>query len=729
MILGFNDNIFFDFNTIKVCDSKAGGGKSTEASTAFRGYNIPDDEVAMCTSSNFLARAASAKFNRNVKTIASLIAENDYPRFFIAPKYPTAKHIIIDEPLLSDTKFIFNWALENKGNYNIIMLTDTHQLLTPDKNADPLGDYYAFIDNDCVEVSDLNRTFRPQTQATRDAYDRLYDFALCDNLLKPTEIGFNIPIIPFEAMPAFSMDNAYMGRTDEIDDYLYRYFNLSQVVPEEDRIPKGDIASSKTTKTTYGLASQYQAKKLKLRSYTQPTNVASPIRWQGSEIEANQKIYYIMHPDSLISFRELYTVVTRCKDINSLVIVLIDRGRVQHQELLNFNDKPVKHAGVYKVSHNTDTEYVLESEIEDIVKDTNDIRYERNFILRDTTYNGLPVIAYQGENKIVGMNKYYTVQDGQYVLHTDKPERTNVSSAWSLAKHETSWRFSFYPEIYKILEANGIKKLMPILVSGSDDHISNYDIDFTGAYPQILKYYDMPCNGILRSDTPQPDMINFYKYENKANEKWYNESTQKLITDGHIVTDELKEYLEASHRLDGTKIKFTYLFSVPKQHGSYPGNYLYAKYHQSKETKDTYKKAAKFGSWNKQYLKEYEDCYVVNEQCTYSLVYAHIVSLQTYLMLKLYDELTAQGLEPTYCLADSVHFKTLDLDRAVKAANNAFDTFLEWKIEDHDKNVFYRKGDELLSAKDRKNALRKARRAAAKAELEAVRLANKSKVC
>jgi hypothetical protein len=114
-------------------------------------------------------------------------------------------------------------------------------------------------------------------------------------------------------------------------------------------IPKGSIASRPPKNpNSYPILSQTQAEKQKSRAYYQLANIGSCTRYQGSEVTDKQKLYYIITPDSKVTNREWYTVVSRCWTLDSIVIVLADRRR--EKPLAEFNGKKVKNIMILSVT-------------------------------------------------------------------------------------------------------------------------------------------------------------------------------------------------------------------------------------------------------------------------------------------------------------------------------------------------------------------------------------------
>lgn len=148
-------------------------------------------------------------------------------------------------------------------------------------------------------------------------------------------------IIKYEDMQ-FTTKDVYITHLNETEDFIYRNKSFAtSSFPDELLIPKGSIASKPPKDPSkYPVMSQSQAEKTRSRAYYQLSNIGSCTRYQGSEVKANQKLYYIVTPDSKVTNREWYTVVSRCHKLDSIVIVLIDRHKAE--PIKEFNGKKVK---------------------------------------------------------------------------------------------------------------------------------------------------------------------------------------------------------------------------------------------------------------------------------------------------------------------------------------------------------------------------------------------------
>lgn len=157
------------------------------------------------------------------------------------------------------------------------------------------------------------------------------------------------PIIMYENMP-FNISDVYITHLNETEDFIYRDKSFATgVFNPDDLIPKGSLASKPPKDyTRYPILSQTQAEKQRARSYYQLKNIGSCTRYQGSEVTTDQKLYYIITPDSKITNREWYTVVSRCWSLDSIIIVIINRTK--KEPLKQFNNKIVKNVMILSIT-------------------------------------------------------------------------------------------------------------------------------------------------------------------------------------------------------------------------------------------------------------------------------------------------------------------------------------------------------------------------------------------
>lgn len=159
----------------------------------------------------------------------------------------------------------------------------------------------------------------------------------------------NFPIITYEEME-YNTHDVYITHLNETEDFIYREKGFaSGNFNTDELIPKGSLASKPPKDhSRYPILSQSQAEKQNSRAYYQVANIGSCTRYQGSEVTTDQKLYYIITPDSKVTNREWYTVVSRCWSISSIVIVVI--GRTKKEPIKQFRGKVVKNVMILSVT-------------------------------------------------------------------------------------------------------------------------------------------------------------------------------------------------------------------------------------------------------------------------------------------------------------------------------------------------------------------------------------------
>lgn len=319
MIFTISEADFFDKNKVKVFYGVAGRGKSSKVVDYLKANNVP---FLWTTSTNKLKRDAIARYGIEASTVCSALFVNDKGRFYLEPKTPEHTTVIIDEILQTDPKVI-DWIEQHRGAINIIVLTDTHQMLTQSCN-NFVTIFNTFLTQPYVVADEGTTTLRARDQQTKDIIEDLYK-AEGSATTEFVKLASTLPIIDYKDMP-FNLHDIYICHKNVTEDYLYKDKNLQLLHRKgikADLIPKGSIANKPPkNETLYPILSQIQAEREKATGYYQVANIGSCTRYQGAECKDTQKLYYIVTPSSVITNREWYTVVSRCWTIKSLVIVL-----------------------------------------------------------------------------------------------------------------------------------------------------------------------------------------------------------------------------------------------------------------------------------------------------------------------------------------------------------------------------------------------------------------------
>ena len=339
MIFSFSDSDFLDATKVKVIHGVAGRGKSSIVNNFLKQNNI---DFLWTTSTNKLKRDAQERYNCEAATVCSALFKNENGRFYCEEKTISKHTVIIDEILQTSIK-VLDWIEHNKNIVNIIIMTDTHQMLSVDNNSSEfLRRFNELMNKPYVLVDEGFETKRARDKETKDKIESLYKTSNDESTEFLKDVATNrFDIIKYEDM-TFSTNDVYITHLNETEEMLYRDKKLSTMFFNDDElICKGSIASKppKDLKK-YPILSQLQAERMKSQAYLQLANIGSITRYQGSEVTDKQKLYYIITLDSRITNREWYTVVSRCWTLDSIVIVIANRQ--SKEKLKTFNNRKIK---------------------------------------------------------------------------------------------------------------------------------------------------------------------------------------------------------------------------------------------------------------------------------------------------------------------------------------------------------------------------------------------------
>ena len=339
MIFSFSDSDFLDATKVKVIHGVAGRGKSSIVNNFLKQNNI---DFLWTTSTNKLKRDAQERYNCEAATVCSALFKNENGRFYCEEKTINKHTVIIDEILQTSIK-VLDWIEHNKNIVNIIIMTDTHQMLAGDNNAaEGLRRFNELMNKSDVLVDEGFETKRARDKETKDKIESLYKTSNDDSTEFLKDVATNrFDIIKYEDME-FNTNDVYITHLNETEEMLYRDKKLATMFFNDDElICKGSIASKPPKDLNkYPILSQLQAERMKSQAYLQLANIGSITRYQGSEVTDKQKLYYIITLDSRITNREWYTVVSRCWTLDSIVIVIANRQT--KEKLKTFNNRKIK---------------------------------------------------------------------------------------------------------------------------------------------------------------------------------------------------------------------------------------------------------------------------------------------------------------------------------------------------------------------------------------------------
>ena len=475
-------------------------------------------------------------------------------------------------------------------------------------------------------TGDGGDTLRPTTQQTRIWYHSLYRAAqegreLWDKVKK------KVPHISYDDL-TYDPGAVYIVHTNAIEEALYKKFDLTNFYAPGMLIPKGMIAS-KDIKDPTKYSITPQAKACKVKNYLQVSNVATPTRYQGQEVEPGQTLYYLVQAHSRVTAREIYTVVTRCKNIKSLVIV--DCPNFNKTELTSFFGCPIKKP------------VPLVVDVNDLPDDeARDREKLSHYIAERTLADGVPY-----------MEGFIKRPDGDIVKPSRDSSTPKARTAWSQVKTDGALDYSYMPEVYTILERHGIDSIRPVHAAPCSYAGGNavHEIDMRCAYPTMLAYTRIPIDGDVY-ETPGAGRLGFYVCD---------------ALDGALVCDDLAEMYGGR-----------FLFSVPYTEGTRLGKRLLDISHKSETGKASVSGGAmRYGTWERHYIeparydlpKDAQPYYVLNEANNHELLMAAICSHLLYIMKRV--QILA-GLRDDSCAihTDAIIYDTTMTERGIEG--------LEW---------------------------------------------------
>lgn len=640
-IFGISDVDMFDKNKIKIIDSIAGAGKSSKVDAYFKQHGV---NYGRYTSTNALKEDAARRYDMEVKTIASGLFHNECGRFYTDMKNNDCETTVIDELPQADPKTI-EWVEEYVGTKNIIITMDSRQQLAPEQEALMSKRINALKERDDVVYVNINKTLRATNDETREQFEYWYEESAKNYVLDAADIVNNYYTIDADKVP-YDETAKYCCHTDAIEYTLYKNYNLFDRY-DLDVLKKGRIAS-RTIKdyTKYPILPQQEANATKAPAYLQIKNVGTPTRMQGQEAEVGSKFYYFIEANSKITSREFYTVITRLKDINDFVVVLIEADK--KETIKTFNGLPVKKFAYLTVDFNEDTTRMKPEQLFDFVKqhDTNDTYYDRTIVYQKAKNN---VIAYIADNKKV-----------------PETRKTTKPTAKSAISKDATMNFTYVGDAYRALESKGIDRIKAVQRFKQGKEKAKYFVDLNSAYPTIAKYCDMPAEGDLSLEY-NPDMLNFYIYKGD------------MFTNGALITEALAEYIKFENL---GEVEF--VFATPKQKGCVVGNYAYERTHKTVEAKAEFKDKTNgfhWGYYQKRYLQKMEDCYVIRPEYKYEIFFATITSTLFVYMVPL-----MRALNGTKVHVDAVYFDDMN-DVTADIIKSMLPDFMDWKIKEADTDI------------------------------------------
>lgn len=597
MIFGISDKDFFDKNLIKVIDGIAGAGKSSIIDKFFEDNA---KKYGRYTSTNALKRDAQKRYPATVcETVASGLFKTDAENmiFYKEPKEIEYESIVIDE-ILQTSRKVLAYCRENRGLKNIIITTDTKQLLAPECGESLVEDFLSLKNESNVIWVTLTESKRPVNNRTQDMYAYAYEHADDDRNLYGW-VKNRVKTARYEDIK-ITKDDIVLTHTKDIEAFIYRQINPREAGFE--LIPKGTIARKGVKNTEkVPVIPQKIAEKRGVKAYLQAKNICTPTRYQGSEAQPGQHLYYVVEKTSRVSAREIYTVLTRCKDISDLTIVEI--ALPGEGELKNFCGKPVKKHGYLSIDH----------EMPELDKALKQGYADENLIKNLVRNNKNDEISYDRESLYYKGEMITTKENRDRMEKSKKNQRYTPSS---LMKKDEKMQFQYVAEIYRTLESHGVDMIQCPYIIRPDRAEDGYthELDLYSAYPTILKYEKMPIDGMVSYTKGQDGYLDFYLCG----------KNNSIVPTGRMFTGEFPDLIPYGD----------YLFSIPCERGLKSGVFLWDQAHRSIESKKALKDFH-WGYYQKKYLTPVSDAsgkvefYELNENFIYEILMVAIVTILT----------------------------------------------------------------------------------------------------
>lgn len=722
---------FFDKTKIKVLDGIAGSAKSSNVDKIFKENGI---EYGKFTSTNKLKRDAENRFGGHVDTIAGGLFKTNNGVFFDETKDAEFENIVIDEILQTDYR-VFEWVAKNVGKTNIVICTDSCQMLSPECEGTMMEKYKEFIKREDVIYIELTKTYRARNEKTKRYFEECYE-SVKNGISKFEEAKNVFRTISFEDMP-YNKSDVYICHTNAIEDMLYDKFRIGDDY-DNDLIPKGVIAKKIINDVTrYPILSQNQSNGKKI-GYFQPERVGSATRYQGSEVNETKTLYFIVESTSRVEAREWYTVISRCYNIDSIVIVITKTKKIE--PLKAFNGKSVKKKGWYRVEDMTLSDGRKLSEIEKkdgkieiplkdmitirkSIKDTEEIHFLSNAFL----FNG-NIVTQEQEN--------------------DEEEKTksNKITMNSLLSKEPDFDYDYIPSFYRSVDIAA--KRLNVEVEGTiaptyrqerNDEMNKYgykndltkfkyEIDFEASYPHILKYAKLPIGSNFygiedagETSIARNDPLYNTEIEETNLFDWYIVEGSSQISDGAIVSGDIVRYLQSS----GDTGRFSYVGSSESKIGSRMGETLLSKAHESveskEEVKDVHYGLAERSFLNPIYEKGIINSYFVENQNNHKLLIVAVKNQQLLNILKVKNVIYRGGFGYGWVIADALFFDyegdIEELGEKIRKELPNYDFRI--RLNDGTKTVLYKTYEDLKTRSEIRKEKDKERKRLARAKKKA----------
>lgn len=570
MILGINETDMLDNSKVKIIDGIAGCGKSQALDEFFKQNNI---KYLRLTSTNTLKKDAEARFGGTVKTICAGIFDNTNG-FRTAEKEIDFDTVVLDE-VLQDGWQALRWVMNHAGTgINIILTTDSRQMLAPESEEYVIKVFEELKNKSYTIYSVIDKTLRGVNKETRDEVTKLYKI---NGFVRGSIIMKEYKTINLEDLD-YNVNDVCLTHTLEIEHYLYKNLNFTGC----ELIGKGQQSGKEPIQGKYPLYDEMTAKQKNVVSYYQNKLVATPTRYQGSEVQPGQRGFYFIESCSVVSMRELYTVISRFKDINSFTIVNCD-GFEKTKELIEFKGMKVKEMRPCILNTFDGKMHIVKTDdIIDIIDKNQETQYYYSLDVVYSLVDDKLFVQYVNEKNLQTIrNTHCMTIDG--ILYIDLNDRSKMkykSLASTLSKKTPSIQYDFMPSVYEII---GETFKAPMLNNKYSGNKTDYErqADIFSAYGTIIKNSKMPTTKCL------------YTQYDKDKLNWYISNNEKLSGKNNLITEDLAKCLDF--------VDCKYVFTTDYQISNEVGDYVYNQSRKSKEDKKATSKLH-WGYYEKHYI-------------------------------------------------------------------------------------------------------------------------------
>lgn len=717
-----SDKDMLDSSKIKIITGIAGSAKSSNIDNFFKRNGV---EYGRFTSTNKLKRDAFSRYGCYCDTIAGGLFTTDNGRFFVDQKECSFNNVVIDEILQTDTRVI-EWIKDNAGKKNIVVTTDENQMLTKIGGEYLLAKFKELKQDPRSICRELSKTYRARDEKTEKYYYMLYKSVnekenrfLLDNKL--------FPHIKYSELN-FSHNDVYICHSNDLELELFRDNDLYHDYLA-DLLPKGSIARKGEIKDPYKypIIPQAQVPHENV-GYFQLANVGTATRYQGSEVDRSQKLYFLVRNGDFVGNREFYTVVTRAWTIDSIIIVDCENNEYL-RPLTEFCGKPVKHTTWYTRLDDFKTSDGVA--LSSLVNNAPD----RDVFLDDTDFYKLIEEIKDTPNEHYNLN---AILFRDKVIRRKPPETQedipgNAPSMVRMLKKEPEFDYDYMPEFYRTFERVQknrypgakctIDYLQPATITVAErfanvpfpsvedyENIKSretfwYGVDFRASYPCILNNEKLPTGNAFYPRDPKLQDNEFHTEVDTGLVDWYINYSD-VLTQGALCTGDLVRFCQEHY---GMWTEFVYIGSSSCKVGSEMGKRLHDLAYRTKESKALIK-YTHYGIADRPYLERVDfndvgecEAYAVNEFQNHQLLMCAIRSYQCLNVLKLmyhiYGDLK-HGSVNADCLYFDTRRKISVLGDELKALVPGYD-FRIFRNKDRNR-VLYRTYKPLPEQKSKK---------------------------